>query len=576
MNPIEPKKTKETKRTQRNSNEAKGTQRKPKETKGNQEELKKTKGNKRKNRRNKGIKKGKVKKRRKRRMKKLLPIGISDFKKLREGGYVYVDKTEYINRLIKEGSGYYFLSRPRRFGKSLLLSTIRYLFEGQRELFKGLYIEEKWEWGETYPVIRISFAKDIKRKEDLRDRIREEIEKNYERNGEEMEEGKKDEGSLLERLVIKINKKKRKQVVVLIDEYDKPILDVIEDKKEAEEVRKELKGFYSVLKDLDEYIKFVLITGVSKFSKVSLFSGLNQLEDISLSKEYGNICGYTQEELEIYFKEYLEGVNIEEVREWYNGYNFLGEKVYNPFDILLYLKSKVYKNYWYETGKTEFLFKLIKEKEYKLSFLEKEYYTNEILEKFDIEYVGIEALMYQTGYLTIKEVKKIEEEEVYVLDYPNREVRQSFNRELLYYIVGEYQSDRTSKLKIALIEEDMEEIRRQIEIFLETISYDVLKNENVYQASIYGLMYGMGYEVEIEDRTLKGRIDLTLLINRKKVYIMELKLIEKEEEKGKAIRQIEEREYYKKYMNYERVYIVGIEIDKVKKRIVNYEYKRVK
>jgi hypothetical protein len=506
---------------------------------------------------------------------KKLGIGISDFKELIKGNYIYVDKTEYIYKLINSGK-YYFLSRPRRFGKSLLLSTIRYLFEGQRELYKGLYIEEKWNWEEIYPVIRISFAKDIKRKEDLRDRIREEIEKNYERNGEEMEEGKKDEGSLLEKLVIKINKKKRKQVVVLVDEYDKPILDVIEDKKEAEEVRKELKGFYSVLKDLDEYIRFVLITGVSKFAKVSLFSGLNQLEDISLSKEYGNICGYTQEELEKNFKEYLEGVNLEEVRDWYNGYNFLGEKVYNPFDILLYLKSKVYKNYWYETGKTEFLFKLLKEKEYKLPFLEKEYYTNEILEKFDLEYVGIEALMYQTGYLTIKEVKRIEEEEVYVLGYPNKEVRQSFNRELLYYIVGEYQSDRTSKLKMALIEEDMEEIRKQIEIFLETISYEVLKNENVYQASIYGLMYGMGYEVEIEDRTIKGRIDLTLLINRKKVYIMELKLIEREEDKGKAIRQIQEREYYKKYMNYERVYIVGIEIDKVKKRIENYEYKRMK
>jgi hypothetical protein len=506
---------------------------------------------------------------------KKLGIGISDFKELIKGNYIYVDKTEYIYKLINSGK-YYFLSRPRRFGKSLLLSTIRYLFEGQRELFKGLYIEDKWEWEEIYPVIRISFAKDIKRKEDLRDRIKEEIEKNYERNGEEMEEGKKDEGSLLEKLVIKINKKKRKQVVVLVDEYDKPILDVIEDKKEAEEVRKELKGFYSVLKDLDEYIRFVLITGVSKFSKVSLFSGLNQLKDISLDERYGNICGYTQEELEIYFKEYLEGVDLEEVKEWYNGYSFLGDRVYNPFDILLYLDSKKYKNYWYETGKAEFLFKLLKEKEYKLPFLEKEYYTNEILEKFDLEYIRIEALMYQTGYLTIKEVKRIEEEEVYVLGYPNKEVRQSFNRELLYYITGEYQSDRTSKLKMALIEEDMEEIRRQIEIFLETISYEVLKNENVYQVAIYGLMYGLGYEVEIEDRTIKGRIDLTLMINRKKVYIIELKLIEREEEKGKAMRQIEEREYYKKYMNYERIYIVGIEIDRNKKRIENYEYKRVK
>jgi hypothetical protein len=232
-----------------------------------------------------------------------------------------VDKTEYIYKLINSGK-YYFLSRPRRFGKSLSLSTIRYLFEGQRELFKGLYIysynignkslviEDKWNWEERNPVIRISFAKDIKRKEDLKDRIIEELEKNYERNEEEIEEGKKDEGSLLEKLVIKINKKKRKQVVVLVDEYDKPILDVIEDTKEAQEVTRELKGFYSVLKDLDEYIRFVVITGVCKFSKLSLFSGLNQLKDISLDLRYGNICGYTQEELEKNFKEYLEGVNL--------------------------------------------------------------------------------------------------------------------------------------------------------------------------------------------------------------------------------------------------------------------------
>jgi hypothetical protein len=509
-------------------------------------------------------------------MKKLLPIGISDFKKLREGGYVYVDKTEYIYRLVKEGSGYYFLSRPRRFGKSLLLSTIEYLFRGERELYKGLYIKDKWNWEEKYPVVRIDFAKDVVNREDLKEKMYQELRKNYMWNKLEMPKEIRDESILLEELIMRISEREKKHVVVLVDEYDKPILDVIEDKKEAEEVRKELKALYSTLKGLDRYIRFVIITGVSKFSKVSLFSGLNQLEDISLSKEYGNICGYTQEELKKNFKEYLEGVNIEEVREWYNGYNFLGEKVYNPFDILLYLRNREFDNYWYESGKTEFLFKLIKRREYKLGYLEKEYYTKEILEKFDVEYISIEALMYQTGYLTIKETKMIENERVYVLDYPNREVRQSFNRELLYYITGEYQSDRTSKLKMALIEEDMEEIRRQIEVFLETISYEVLKNENVYQVAIYGLMYGLGYEVEIEDRTIKGRIDLTLMINRKKVYIIELKLIEREEEKGKAIKQIQEREYYKKYMNYDKIYIVGIEIDRNKKRIENYEYKRVK
>jgi len=510
-------------------------------------------------------------------MKKLLPIGISDFKKLREGGYIYVDKTEYIYRLIKEGSGYYFLSRPRRFGKSLLLSTIRYLFEGQRELFKGLYIEEKWNWEEIYPVIRISFAKDIRRKEDLRNRIREEIEKNYERNGEEMEEGKKDEGSLLERLVIKINKKKRKQVVVLIDEYDKPILDVIEDKKEAEEVRKEIKGFYSVLKDLDEYIRFVLITGVSKFSKVSLFSGLNQLEDISLSKEYGNICGYTQGELEKNFKEYLEGVNIEEVREWYNGYNFLGEKVYNPFDILLYLRNREFDSYWYKTGTPSFLIKLIKEKEYDITELENKIVKKNVLEKFDIEEIRIEALMYQTGYLTIKEAYEREYGQEYRLGFPNKEVRISFNEDILPLVLkDEVRENIAGKIIEILKGERLEELREQVEVLISNISYVHYRGESSYVIAIFSLLYSTGLNVITEDNTNKGRIDLAVIVNKGIVYIIEVKVIERQEEKGKAIRQIQDREYYKKYMNYDKIYIVGIEIDKNKKRIVNYEYKRLK
>jgi len=284
-------------------------------------------------------------------MRKLLPIGISDFKKLREGRYIYVDKTEYIYRLIKEGSGYYFLSRPRRFGKSLLISTLEYLFKGESELYKGLYIEEKWNWGEKYPVVRIDFAKT---------QVRDEKELEKELRATIIETGKryrykyKEEYTIsrnFELLVKRIYEVRKKQVVILVDEYDKAILDNIEKREEVEKIREVLKGFYTTLKGLDEYIKFVLVTGVSKFAKVSLFSGLNQLEDISLSKEYGNICGYTQEDLKKNFNEYLEGVNIEEVREWYNGYSFLGEKVYNPFDILLYLKSKVFKNYWYETGK---------------------------------------------------------------------------------------------------------------------------------------------------------------------------------------------------------------------------------
>jgi len=251
---------------------------------------------------------------------KKLPIGISDFKELIINNYIYVDKTRYIYELLSS-SKYIFLSRPRRFGKSLLLSTIRYLYEGKRELFKRLYIEDKWNWEQKYPVIRINFAVDIKTLSEIYEVIRNEVRLNYKKMKIEKEKEENHVGLMLQNLIIEISERYNKQVVVLIDEYDKPILDVIEEKKQAEEVRKTLKSFYSVLKGLDEYIKFVLVTGVSKFAKVSLFSGLNQLKDISLDKRYGDICGYTQEELEYYFKEYLDNVNIEEVREWYISYN---------------------------------------------------------------------------------------------------------------------------------------------------------------------------------------------------------------------------------------------------------------
>jgi hypothetical protein len=274
---------------------------------------------------------------------------------------------------------------------------------------------------------------------------------------------------------------------------------------------------------------------VSKFAKVSLFSGLNHLEDISLNKEYGNICGYTQEELEIYFKEYLEGVDKEKIKEWYNGYSFLGERLYNPFDILLYLRNREFDSYWYKTGTPSFLIKLIKEKEYDITELDNKIVKKNVLEKFDLEEIRIEALMFQTGYLTIKEVYEKEYGEEYKLGFPNKEVRISFNEDILPY-----------------------------------------KGESSYVIAIFSLLYSTGLNVITEDNTHKGRIDLTIIVNKEIVYIIEVKVIEREEEKGRAIRQIQEKEYYKKYMNYEKIYIVGIELNRNKKQIINYEYKRVK
>jgi len=256
--------------------------------------------------------------------------------------------------------------------------------------------------------------------------------------------------------------------------------------------------------------------------------------------------------------------------------------------VLLYLKKKEIRSYWYETGRTEFLFKIIKQRNFELPYLYKRYYTEEILEKFDIlsynfentslviEYISIEALMFQTGYLTIKEIEKIGAREVYTLDYPNREVREAFNNELLFYITRDYKQYITKPLELALIKENLEEIKKQVEVFINSISYEVLKNEYVYAAAIYGLIYATGYNVIIEDNTSKGRIDLTIVVDKKIVYIIEFKVLENEKEKGKALKQIKEKEYFKKYLNYEKIYLLGIEFDKINKNLANFEYEIIR
>jgi hypothetical protein len=300
----------------------------------------------------------------------------------------------------------------------------------------------------------------------------------------------KNEASLLENLIIKISEKKRKQVVILVDEYDKPILDLIENKKKAEEVRKELKALYSVLKNLDEYIKFVLITGVSKFSKVSLFSGLNQLEDISLNKDFGNICGYTQQELESYFNDYLKGLNLDEIKEWYNGYYFLQDTLYNPFDILLYLKNRKFRSYWYKTGTPTFLIKLIKQQKYDVTKLDNIILRENILEKFDIEEIRIEALMFQTGYLTIKEVYQKEYGQEYKLGFPNKEVKISLNENISEFTIKEeVRYKLLDEIIIILKKEEIKKLKEKLEILISNISYMYLKEEASYVLAVFVLLY---------------------------------------------------------------------------------------
>jgi hypothetical protein len=510
---------------------------------------------------------------------KELPIGIQTFRDIIEGNYYYVDKTPFILRLAK--GKYYFLSRPRRFGKSLFLDTIKEAFSGNKELFKGLYIYDKWDWSKKHPIIKISFAIGTNNNsEKLRSTISfnlKNVAYDYKVNLEEEELNQK-----FYELIRKLYEKYNEKVVILVDEYDKPILDAIEDIEYAKENREILKDFYSVLKDADPYIKLAFLTGVSRFSKVSIFSGLNQLNDITLDPNFATICGYTQTDLETVFADRIKDFDKEEVRRWYNGYSWLGEKIYNPFDILMLFDKKIFRPYWFETGTPTFLIKLFKQYNYYLPELENLEVGEELLSNLDIDNLYVENLLFQTGYLTIKNVIEEPMERIFILSYPNFEVKKSFNNYFLLYFLQDksIKSKTDIAIKSALRDNQIEKLKDILHRFFASIPYDWYRKndlesyEGFYASIVYALFSGAGFETIAEDTTNKGKIDLTIIYNNK-AYIIEFKVVEDQPEKT-ALKQIEEKKYYEKYLGkYEEVYLIGVEFSKKDRNIVDFDYKKI-
>ncbi|NPA12170.1 MAG: AAA family ATPase, partial [Epsilonproteobacteria bacterium] len=452
-----------------------------------------------------------------------LPIGIQNFEEIRKENYIYADKTEEIYNLITPYK-YAFLSRPRRFGKSLLLDTMKCLFEGKKELFKGLWIYDNWEF-EKYPVIKISWDGKLRSIKDLEDKLRETLLDNQKRLEIECE---KEISPVIcfERLIKEAFNKYQKRVVILIDEYDRPILEVIENTNQAKEHREFLKGLYSSIKGLDEYIKFVFLTGVSKFAKASIFSGLNMLSDISLLPKYGNICGITEKELVDNFQEYLIDVDLEEVKEWYNGYYFLKDKIFNPFDILQYLQNKEFRNYWFASGNPSFLIKLLQKNNYYLPNLSNLSVDEKLLDVFDIEKIDIEVLLFQAGYLTIKDVKKTPFGAIYTLYFPNKEVKISFSDVIIEYLYDKQPKEKLD-LYLALTSEDIEKFINTLKIIFASIPYNNLTYikdyEGFYASVVYVYLQALGFDIVGEDVTNKGRIDLSVFVEDK-VYIIEFKV----------------------------------------------------
>lgn len=507
---------------------------------------------------------------------KKLPIGIQNLNDIIKNGYIYVDKTTIALDLINKGK-YFFLSRPRRFGKSLFLDTLKEIFEGNKKLFGGLYIHDKWDFEQVNPVLRIDFSAGFQGEiAQLNRKIRFTL-KSTERDLN-LKIDTQDAIECFQELIWQAYEKTGKQVVILIDEYDKPILDNLTDRKKAKAVRDWMKGFYSIIKQSDSYLRFVFITGVSKFSKINLFSGLNNLNDITLTSQFGNICGYTHKDLQTYFQPYLKEVDGKEVKQWYNGYYYFGDKVYNPFDILLFFSNnKEFRNYWWGTGNPSFLIDLLKTKNYYIPSLVNYLASEEILNSFDVDTIELEALLWQTGYLTIEKKVPSPFGVNYQLKIPNKEIQTSLNSLFITFLTGE----KTGKIAIqsqivaALQNGDLSEFRKILENLFASIAHQNYTNNNIaayegyYASVLFAYLSSIGFQIIPEDVTNKGRIDLTLQLPDK-TYTFEFKVVQKAT--GNALQQIKTRQYYQKYQStHQPTYLIGIEFGKLERNIINWQ-----
>ncbi len=467
---------------------------------------------------------------------RFLPIGIQDFEKLRKGGYVYVDKTKYVYELARLSTPF-FLSRPRRFGKSLLLSTFEAFFLGKKELFDGLYISEKEkEWSE-WPVIKISFGvNSYENNERLKERLNAivtENEKLY-----KIEKQNNDPAERFAYLIHGIFEKTGKQVVILIDEYDKPILDALYTDFE-EQNRQELRSFYSPLKDCDKYIRFLFITGITKVSHVNIFSGLNQLNDISLNYDFSSICGISETEFEEYFEPEIKNLALrrklsyqqakEKLAAMYDGYHFSqdSEGVYNPFCLLKCFMEKSFGSYWFESGTPSFLVKTLQNQPIFLANLVNGRKVKEDqFKNYDPDSKNMLPVVYQSGYLTIKDYNP--ERNVYTLDFPNEEIKYGFLNVLLKKFVTVPDDDlglAIDNLCDALESHNIDQALSIIKSAIADLPTIVKKDmcENYYE-SVTHLMFRMtGYNVVSELQNVAGRSDVIVTV-KDSVFIFELKM----------------------------------------------------
>ncbi len=503
---------------------------------------------------------------------KRLPLGHQDFADLIERDCIYVDKTQHIYQLIQHK--YFFLSRPRRFGKSLLISTLKELLSGNKELFRGLWIFDKITW-EQYPIIHIDFS---------------ELDYFHQSLGEALERKIKSiandhqinltENTFKDNFILLIKRlSKERKVVILIDEYDKPIIDFLDEINIAEKNRQILKYFYSAIKPCDRYLHFFFATGVSKFSKVSVFSDLNHLTDITLHKDFSTIAGITPEEFRTHFTEHIEILEkeyqdvydniFEAIKDEYLGYSWDAENlVFNPFSVLQLLNQKRFGDFWFKTGTPTFLVKKIREMEYTAMEISNKEVTENNFDKFSIENLELIPLLFQTGYLTIKRYDK--QRKRFLLDYPNKEVERAFTINILSEFNGK-KTDKTdsllSEITQSIEENDIERFIFKLKILFKGIAYPVIEDkENYYHSIFYLVLKMLGFYINAEILTCDGRID-AVLITRDYIYITEFKLSDAKT----ALSQIKSKEYHLKYADTKKqIVLLAIGFDTMQKNIGDF------
>ena len=503
---------------------------------------------------------------------------VYNFEELIQGNFLYVDKTEYIWQLIRPSCAGYFLSRPRRFGKSLTVSTLKAVFEGKKELFKGLDIYDKPYGWKPYPVIHLDWnGWAVDTLEDLLQSMKD-IVGSVARKYDLQLAGENPQVQFRE-LIEKLAQKEK--VVLLIDEYDKPILNNIS-KPWSKEILDTLKGFYSVIKACENLERFVFVTGVSKFCHVSLFSDLNNLTDISMDARYATMFGYTQEELETNFGDRISALAGEQdintykdkIKEWYNGYRFEenAKTVYNPVSLAQFFENGgKFNNYWFSTGTPSFLMELAKQKEFDFETALKEPVPQVTFNAFEIDNIDPLTLLLQTGYVTIKGTEERFGQTWYYLDFPNTEVTTAFSAYILNSYAGKTQTDGVrfvAEFASSLLNNDLKKLRKTMEVFFAGIPYDVhKKQESNFQGIFFSIFRLLGVYIEAESTTNDGRID-AVIQTPKAIYIFEFKL----DNDPTALEQIKEKEYFKKYLLDKRdIYIVGVNFDSVKGNLIGWE-----